>query len=97
MTSVQFLITGQFKSLVDTLNDGNNQQKVVLIGPKGVGKSITLWALAALWTKPHIVYSLQGSDFAFYSYMNEVCKKYQGEGESIEQAWKNGDFLYFNW
>ena len=53
--------------------------KLVLKGPKGVGKSAALVALAQVCQKPCIIYSPEGYTVAFLSYLKELTIKYDGK------------------
>ena len=58
-TQGKFIVTKQFKDLKSLLNGAGSNETLVLNGPKGVGKSATLGALATLCTRPCILFSLQ--------------------------------------
>ena len=62
----EFVITAQFKEVVRKLNEEEfkkkKRSKFVLTGPKGVGKSVTLGALACICTRPTFVYSTHNSE-----------------------------------
>ena len=63
----EFVITAQFKEVVRKLNDEEElkkekKSKFVLKGPKGVGKSVTLGALACICTRSTFVYSTHSSE-----------------------------------
>ena len=60
------MVTKQFKELVNALNL-KKTQIVVLKGPKGVGKSVTLVALAALTRQPCLLYSVLGTSSGRFS------------------------------
>ena len=60
------MVTEQFKLLAQKLNK-DGPCTVVLTGPKGVGKTTSLCALAAVCKGPYILYSLQAARY-FPSY-----------------------------
>ena len=60
-----------FKSS-ETLNDG--EKVVVIQGPKGVGKSVSLGALTVVSRLPTILFSVCGSTW-FQSYLSEKARK----------------------
>ena len=70
-----FVITETFRGLLKTLNDNVHRKMMyVFKGPKGVGKSAALGALAALCTWPTVVYSLRGGE-------NHLLLRYQPSDE----------------
>ena len=55
-----YVITKQFKKLLTTLTSG--ERVVVLRGPKGVGKSVTLGALTAISQLPTFLCAVKSSE-----------------------------------
>ena len=79
-TDGRFIVTQQFKDLASQLNGAQiSHETLVLKGPKGVGKSATLGALATLCRRPCILYSIQVSSNSatFREYFTALYGKYQ--------------------
>ena len=101
------MVTKQFKSLAQKLNE-DGPCIVVLTGPKGVGKTTSLCALAAVCKSPYILYSLQASRY-FPSYFKSCFDipipddaEFASEAESEQPGPSTkkrkiaiGEFLYF--
>ena len=78
-TQGKFIVTQQFKDLKSLLIGARSNETVVLNGPKGVGKSATLGALATLCRRPCILFSLQvhPTSAIFCEYLTALYNKYQ--------------------
>ena len=74
----QYVVTEQLVNVLKGFNSGTFT-RLVLKGPKGVGKSVALVALAQLCQKPCIIYSPEGYTSVFLSYLEELSKKYDGK------------------
>ena len=78
LSNRQYVVTEQLVNVLKGFNTGTFT-RLVLKGPKGVGKSAALVALAQLCQKPCIIYSPEGYTSAFLSYLEELSKKYDGK------------------
>ena len=74
----QYVVTEQLVNVLKGFNTGTFT-RLVLKGPKGVGKSAALVALAQLCQKPCIIYSPEGHTGSFMDYLEELSKKYDGK------------------
>ena len=74
----QYVVTEQLVNVLKGFNTGTFT-RLVLKGPKGVGKSAALVALARLCQKPCIIYSPEGYTVAFLRYLEELSMKYDGK------------------
>lgn len=78
------MVTKGFKEALAHLKDG--QEKIVFRGPKGVGKSMALCAIAFLCKErkyPCLLYALESSPTQFVPYVQAI---YQSFGEHILHA-----------
>ena len=72
-----FVVTEQFKDLLRTLDEGK-KRRLLLAGPKGVGKTASLFAVSILSThRPCLVYYLNADPERFRAYASFVYQLYQ--------------------
>ena len=72
-----FVVTEQFKDLLRTLDEGK-KRRLLLAGPKGVGKTASLFAVSILSThRPCLVYYLNADPKRFRAYASFVYQLYQ--------------------
>ena len=73
----RFVVTKQFKDLLGILDEGH-ERKIALLGPKGVGKTSSLFAVSILSKhRPCLVYYLNAEPTRFRAYASFVYKRYQ--------------------
>ena len=72
-----FVVTEQFKELLRILDEGK-ERCLLLAGPKGVGKTASLFAVSILSTHcPCLVYYLNADPIRFRAYASFVYQRYQ--------------------
>ena len=72
-----FVVTEQFKDLLRTLDEGK-ERCLLLAGPKGVGKTASLFAVSSLSIhRPCLVYYLNADPNRFRAYASFLYQRYE--------------------
>ena len=76
-TSEVFVVTEQFREVMDLVYS-ENIKKIVIDGPKGVGKSMSLIAIAAILDsddRPYFLWTPESYSTCWYEmYLRDICK-----------------------